>query len=103
MDFVTMNILDNTMLSLCREMGIVLMKTSYSTIFNEALDFTCGIASPKGEMLAAAEFCPAQIGGLPLLIRSCLQEVPLSEIEPGDVLIHNYPYRGGRHPPDQTL
>ncbi len=68
MDYVTMNILDNTMLSICREMGIVLMKTSYSTIFNEALDFTCGIASPRGEMLSAAEFCPAQIGGLPLLI-----------------------------------
>ena len=34
MDFVTMNILDSTMLSLCREMGITLMKTSYSTIFN---------------------------------------------------------------------
>ena len=54
MDFVSMNILDSTMLSICREMGITLMKTSYSTIFNEALDFTCGIASPTGEMLSAA-------------------------------------------------
>jgi len=103
MDYVTMNILDNTMLAICREMGIVLMKTSYSTIFNEALDFTCGIASPRGEMLSAAEYCPAQIGGLPLLIRSCLLEVPLSEIEPGDVLIHNDPYRGGLHTPEHTL
>ncbi len=103
MDYVTMNILDNTMLAICREMGIVLMKTSYSTIFNEALDFTCGIASPRGEMLSAAEYCPAQIGGLPLLIRSCLLEVPLSDIEPGDVLIHNDPYRGGLHTPEHTL
>ncbi|MCA8966203.1 MAG: hydantoinase B/oxoprolinase family protein, partial [Planctomycetes bacterium] len=103
MDFVTMNIIDSTMLSICREMGITLMKTSYSTIFNEALDFTCGIASPRGEMLAAAEFCPAQIGGLPLLIRSCLQEIPLDEIEPGDVLVHNDPYRGGLHTPEHTL
>ena len=103
MDLVTMNVLDNTMLSTCREMGITLMKTSYSTIFNEALDFTCGIASPGGEMLAAAEFCPAQIGGMPLLIRSCLQEIPLAEIEPGDVLVHNDPYRGGLHTPEHTL
>lgn len=103
MDFVTMNILDSTMLSICREMGITLMKTSYSTIFNEALDFTCGIASPRGEMLSAAEFCPAQIGGLPLLIRSCLKEIPLSEIEPGDVIVHNDPYRGGLHTPEHTL
>lgn len=103
MDLVTMNIIENTMISLCREMGITLMKTSYSTIFNEALDFTCAIASPTGEMLAVAEFCPAQIGGMPLLIRSCLQEVPLSEIDEGDVLVHNDPYRGGLHTPEHTL
>ena len=103
LDLVTMNILENTMISVCREMGITLMKTSYSTIFNEALDFTCAIASPRGEMLAVAEFCPAQIGGMPLLIRSCLEEIPLEEIEPGDVLIHNDPYRGGLHTPEHTL
>ncbi len=47
MDFVTMNILESSMVSLCKEMGIVLMKTSYSTIFNEALDFTCGLADMR--------------------------------------------------------
>ncbi len=103
MDLVTMNVIENTMISACREMGITLMKTSYSTIFNEALDFTCGIASPSGEMLAVAEFCPAQIGGMPLLIRSCLEEIPLSEIDPGDVIVHNDPYRGGLHTPEHTL
>src|SRR5690606_10212340 len=82
LDLVTMNVIENTMIAICREMGITLMKTSYSTVFNEALDFTCGLASPQGEMLAVAEFCPAQIGGMPLLIRSCLQEVPLDTIEP---------------------
>ena len=102
-DFVSMNIVESSMISICREMGITLMKTSYSTIFNEALDFTCAIASARGEMLAVAEFCPAQIGGMPLLIRSCLQEIPLSDIEPGDVLVHNDPYRGGLHTPEHTL
>ena len=102
-DLVTMNVIENTMISICREMGITLMKTSYSTIFNEALDFTCGLASPKGEMIAVAEFCPAQIGGMPLLIRSCLEEIPLATIDPGDVLVHNDPYRGGLHTPEHTL
>ena len=37
MDMVTMNIIDSSMVSICREMGITLMKTSYSTIFNEGL------------------------------------------------------------------
>ena len=102
-DFVTMNIIESSMISACREMGITLMKTSYSTIFNEALDFTCAIASAEGEMWAVAEFCPAQIGGMPLIISSSLKEIPLDTINPGDVIVHNDPYRGGLHTPEHTL
>lgn len=102
-DFVTMNIIESSMISACREMGITLMKTSYSTIFNEALDFTCAIASAEGEMWAVAEFCPAQIGGMPLIISSSLKEIPLDTIHPGDVIVHNDPYRGGLHTPEHTL
>ena len=103
MDYVTMNILESTMVSICREMGIVLMKTSYSTIFNEALDFTCALADMNGDMIAVADFCPAQIGGMPLLIKSCLKEIPPSEMEEGDVILHNDPYRGGLHTPEHTF
>lgn len=103
MDYVTMNILESTMVSICREMGIVLMKTSYSTIFNEALDFTCALADMNGDMIAVADFCPAQIGGMPLLIKSCLKEIPASEMEEGDVILHNDPYRGGLHTPEHTF
>lgn len=103
MDLVTMNILESTMVSVCREMGITLMKTSYSTIFNEALDFTCALANRDGDMIAVAEFCPAQIGGMPLLVKSCVREIPLDEIEEGDVIVHNDPYRGGLHTPEHTF
>lgn len=103
MDFVTMNILESSMVSLCKEMGIVLMKTSYSTIFNEALDFTCGLADMNGDMIAVADYCPAQIGGMPLLVKSCLKEIPIGEIEEGDVILHNDPYRGGLHTPEHTF
>ena len=65
MDMVTMNIIDSTMVSICREMGITMMKTSYSTIFNEGLDFTCGLGNTKGDLIGVAEFNPSQIGGLP--------------------------------------
>ncbi len=103
MDMVTMNILDSTMVSICREMGISLMKTSYSTIFNEGLDFTCAMADTNGDMIAVAEFCPAQIGGMPLLIKTCAQEFPIESLDEGDVIIHNDPYRGGLHVPEHTL
>ena len=79
-DMVTMSIIDSTMTAICREMGIVLMKTSYSTIFNEALDFTCVLAGADGELIAQAEYCPSMIGGVPLLLRSCVKEIPIDEI-----------------------
>ena len=80
-DMVMMNILDSTMVSICREMGILLMKTSYSTIFNEGLDFTCALADAKGDMIACAEFCPTMIGGMPLLIKTCAQEIPFETLQ----------------------
>jgi 5-oxoprolinase (ATP-hydrolysing)/N-methylhydantoinase B len=103
MDMVTMNILDSSMVSICREMGISLMKTSYSTIFNEGLDFTCGFADMNGDMIAVAEFCPAQIGGMPLCMKTCAQEIPFDTIDEGDVILHNDPYRGGLHVPEHTF
>jgi 5-oxoprolinase (ATP-hydrolysing)/N-methylhydantoinase B len=103
LDMVTMNILDSTMVSVCREMGILLMKTSYSTIFNEGLDFTCALADAKGDMIACAEFCPTMIGGMPLLIKTCAQEIPFDTLEDGDVILHNDPYRGGLHLPEHTF
>jgi 5-oxoprolinase (ATP-hydrolysing)/N-methylhydantoinase B len=102
-DMVIMNILDSTMVSICREMGILLMKTSYSTIFNEGLDFTCALADAKGDMIACAEFCPTMIGGMPLLIKTCAQEIPFKTLEDGDIILHNDPYRGGLHCPEHTF
>ena len=103
MDVVAMNILESTMLSICREMGITLMKTSYSTIFNEALDFTCALADAEGDMIAAADFCPAHIGGMSVIIKACVQEMASEHLEDGDVIVHNDPYRGGLHTPDHTF
>jgi N-methylhydantoinase B len=103
MDPVAVNIMDSTIVSICREMGIVLMKTAYSTIFSEALDFTCGLANMDGDLMAVADYCPSQIGGLPHLVKSCLREIPASEIEEGDVILHNDPYRGGLHTPEHTF
>ena len=103
MDMVTMNIVESAMVAICREMGVNVQKTAYSTIFSEAEDFTCALASPEGEMIAVAEYCPAQIGGVPLLVRSMVKEVSLANIHEGDVIVHNDPYRGGLHTPEHTM
>ena len=102
MDMVTMNIIDSSMVSICREMGITLMKTSYSTIFNEGLDFTCAIADTTARWFRSPSSV-RQIGGMPLVIKTCAEEIPIDQIDEGDVIIHNDPYRGGLHVPEHTL
>lgn len=103
MDMVNLNIVGGILVSICRDMGVTLMRTSYSTIFSESLDFTCGLALPTGELVATGDFCPSMIGGMPLLLRSCVQEIDLADIEEGDVILHNDTYRGGLHIPEHTI
>ncbi|EWY37756.1 hypothetical protein N825_09250 [Skermanella stibiiresistens SB22] len=103
MDMVSLNIAGGILVSICRDMGVTLMRTSYSTIFSESLDFTCGLALPTGELVATGDFCPSMIGGMPLLLRSCVQEIDIADLEEGDVILHNDPYRGGLHTPEHTF
>jgi N-methylhydantoinase B/oxoprolinase/acetone carboxylase alpha subunit len=103
MDMIHMNIVESAMIAIAREMGINVQKTAYSTIFSEAEDFTCALANRNGELIAVADFCPSQIGGVPLLVRSMVKEIPLSDMNEGDVIVHNDPYRGGLHTPEHTV
>ena len=103
MDMIGMNIIESAMIAIAREMGINVQKTAYSTIFSEAEDFTCALANRDGELIAVADFCPSQIGGVPLLVRSMIKEIPLSDMDEGDVIVHNDPYRGGLHTPEHTV
>src|SRR5262245_28753843 len=103
MDMVDVKILEGHLASICRDMGITVMRTAYSPIFSESLDFTCGLFDTTGDMIAVGDFCPSMIGGMPLIIKTIVREIPLSEIEEGDVIVHNDPYRGGMHMPEHTF
>ncbi len=103
LDSVTLTIINNYLVNTCREMGLAMMKTSYSSIFNEGLDFSCVIFDRDGEMVAYAEFCPAQIGAILYTMQWTIAEVGLENFKPGDVVMHNDPYRGGCHMPEHTV
>jgi N-methylhydantoinase B/oxoprolinase/acetone carboxylase alpha subunit len=102
-DPVTLTVIDNFLTSTCRDMGVTMMKTSYSPIFNESLDFSCVIFDPQGQMLAQAEFCPSQIGTIKFTVDWTLDELGLDAFELGDVVIHNDPYRGSGHVPEHMM
>jgi N-methylhydantoinase B len=99
-DPILLEVMRSHLITSCREMGIAMMRTSYSPIFNEGLDFSCVIFDASGEMIAQADFCPAQIGAIPHVVEWCIKEVGPENMNPGDVILHNDPYRGGCHLPE---
>lgn len=99
-DPITVEVIKNFLVTTCREMGIAMMHASYSPMFNEALDFSCVIFDSKPEMIAQAEFCPAQIGAIRHTVKWCIKEVNPQNLNDGDVVLTNDPYRGGCHLPE---
>ena len=102
-DPVTLTVVGNYLRNVCHEMGVAMMRTSYSSIFNEGLDFSCVVFDAQGRALACGEFCPAQIGAINLTVEWCLRELGIDAFDEGDVVIHNDPYRGGCHIPEHLL
>ena len=103
LDPVTLTIIDNFLTSACRDMGVSMMRTAYSPIFNESLDFSCVAFDRAGRMLAQAEFCPSQIGTIKFTVAWTIDEIGLDHFQPGDVIVHNDPYRGSGHVPEHML
>lgn len=102
-DSVSLTVINNALVNICREMGTAMMRTSYSPIFNEALDFSCVIFTAEGEMIGQAEFCPTMIGSAQYAVKWTIEEIGLDAFEPGDVVLHNDPYRGQCHMPEHMV
>ena len=102
-DLVTQTVLYNRLVGVCREMGTTMMRTAYSPIFSESRDFSCVLFDRQGRMLAQTEFCPAQVGAIRFVVKWLIAELGEDAMKPGDVIVHNDPYRGGVHMPEHVV
>jgi len=103
MDQVTLTVVHNYLTSTCREMGLAMMRTAYSPMFNESLDFSCVLFNREGRLIGQAEFCPSQIGTIKGTVECLLEEMGLDAFGPGDVLLTNDPYHACGHVPEFTV
>ena len=102
-DSVSMIIIGNHLSNICEGMGITMMKTAYSPIFSESKDFSCVVCNTRGEIIAQGEFCPAQLGAITFAAKWTIMELGLDSFKPGDIVLHNDPYRGGVHIPEHLM
>ena len=84
-------------------MGVAMMTSAYSPVFNEGFDFVCALFDMQGRMIAQAEYNPSMLGAAHHTVHWLLEEVGAETFQDGDVWIHNDPYRGGCHLPEHML
>jgi N-methylhydantoinase B len=96
-DPVITEIVRNGVIAVTEEMKSNLMRTAYNMIIYEALDFTVGLFTAKGETISIGLGLPMFIRGMAETIKAKLAKFGADNIRPGDILLTNDAYITGSH------
>jgi N-methylhydantoinase B len=99
-DPVELEIFKNLHHSIAEEMGAALRRTAFSPNIKERRDYSCAVFDGAGEVIAMGDHMPVHLGSMPMSVRAAIDA---GEMEEGDVVMLNDPFRGGTHLPDITL
>lgn len=100
-DAVTLEVLWTRLISVVDEAAKAIVRTSFSTLSNEANDFACVLTDARGWALAQnTGSIPSFIATLPATVRHFLARWGAQGLAPGDVLITNDPWMGTGHKSD---
>lgn len=96
-DPIVTEIVRNGVIAITEEMKSNLMRTAYNMIIYEALDFTVGLFTEKGETISIGLGLPMFIRGMAETIKAKLDHYGNENIKPGDILLTNDAYITGSH------
>jgi N-methylhydantoinase B len=100
-DAISLEVFKNLFASVAEEMGLTLQRASFSPNIRERLDFSCAVFDAEARMVAQAAHIPVHLGSMPASVAAAIDH--FDDINRGDVLVLNDPYRGGTHLPDITM
>ena len=95
-DPITLAVIQGVLESTQREMTLTIEKTSRSSVFNIARDYSNALFSGDGEMVLQGQDIPIHLGSLMPALRS-VADYFADDIHPGDVFYHNDPAWSGSH------
>ncbi len=99
-DPVTFEVIQNGLGSIVDEMALTVMRTAYSGVVKDALDYSTAFCDRHGEVIAQGLTIVVHLGSFPSAVRSIISQYE-GRIYPGDMFISNDPYTaGGIHLPD---
>jgi N-methylhydantoinase B len=100
-DPITQEVIRNGLLSAADEMKNVVLRTAYSNLWKEAGDLSCALLTVHGEVVAQGSAdIPIHLPTMPFSFEGLIEKIPVDSMRPGDVYLHNDPFRGNNHLPD---
>ena len=103
LDPTRLAILANAMRAIADEMGVILVRSAFSTVVREARDCATALLDVDGNVVAEAEMIPMHNGGLSAAFRESAKRLDLSAAGPDSAILLNDPYAGGQHLNDIIL
>ena len=81
-----------------------LIRTAFSPIIYEVLDFAVALYDRQVRLLAQAPSLPLFMGTMNFCVQAAVDGVGGEDaLEPGDIILYNYPYGTGSHPQDAAV
>lgn len=99
-DPASLEIVKNALSSIADEMALVVMRTAYSPIVRDSMDFSTAVFDREGRVIAQGLTLAIHLGAFPDAMQRLMRDATVTS-RPGDVYVMNDPYAaGGMHLPD---
>lgn len=99
-DPVLLEVIRNGFESIADEIALIMLRTAYSAIVRDAMDYSTAICDSRGRTLAQGLTTPLHLGSFYDAMQHIIRQYE-GRIQPGDVFIGNDPYvASGQHLPD---
>lgn len=103
-DPIAMEVFSNRLLTITEEMGITLVRGSFSPNIKERQDCSVALFDRAGRLICQASHIPMHLGALEGGVQTVLAKHDPKDIAEGDVFMCNDAYlAGGTHSPDITI
>ncbi|HEX9867802.1 MAG TPA: hydantoinase B/oxoprolinase family protein [Candidatus Tectomicrobia bacterium] len=98
-DPITFELFKNAIFSIADEMALTVVRTTYSGVLKDNMDFSTALADADGKLIAQGLTLPGHLGSIPTALESIMRQFG-DNMRPGDIFIMNDPFDGGMHLPD---
>jgi N-methylhydantoinase B len=103
-DPITTEVIRHGLNSAANQIKRALVRTSFSPIIYEVLDFAAVVYDRNFRLLAQAPSLPFFMGTMSFCIETAVEAVGgVDKLDPGDIILMNDPYKTGSHPQDAAI